>query len=103
MPSNPPAAAERRQPPEDPARSVFCLSLRTQAEIGVMARIAQALARRSLLPRRWHGTEAGDHLLMDLQIVGLTETDGELLAQGLRQIVGVEEVLISRLARLNAA
>ena len=100
MLSNPAAAAEQ---PEDPERSVFCLSLRTGAEIGVMARVVQALARRSLLPCRWHSTGTGEHLLMDLQIAGLSRREGELLAEALRQFVGVEEVLTSCFARQDAA
>jgi hypothetical protein len=102
MLSKPPAASEPRSP-EDPSRSVFCLSLRAGAEIGVMARVVQALARRSLLPRSWHGTAAGEVLLVDLQITGLSEAEGELLAAALGQIVGVEEVLTSRAAIRDAA
>jgi hypothetical protein len=107
MSSNPPAASEPRSPREpagqDLSRSVFCLSLRAGAEIGVMARVVQALARRSLLPRSWHGTAAGEVLLVDLQIAGLSEAEGELLAAALAQIVGVEEVLTSRAAIRDAA
>jgi hypothetical protein len=101
MSSNRPAAPEqhRSQPPQ----SVFCLSLRAGAEIGVMARVVQALARRSLLPKSWHSTAAGELLLMDLQIPGLSDSEGELLAAALAQIVGIEEVLTSRLAERNAA
>ena len=103
MSSNHPAAAERPQAPQDPSRSICCLSLRADAEIGVMARVVQALARRSLLPARWHSTEAGDLLLLDLQISGLPDVEGELLADALRQIVGVQEVLTARLLRQSAA
>ena len=102
MSSNRPPAAEPRNP-EDPARSVFCLSLRAGAEIGVMARVVQALARRSLMPKSWHSTAAGEALLMDLQIAGLSENDGVLLAAALGQIVGVEEVLTARVALRDAA
>jgi hypothetical protein len=98
----PPAASEPRTS-EDPTRSVFCLSLRAGAEIGVMARVVQALARRSLMPKSWHSTAAGEALLMDLQIAGLAENDGALLAAALGQIVGIEEVLTSRVAVRDAA
>lgn len=98
-----PQAASEPRNPEDSSRSVFCLSLRAGAEIGVMARIVQTLARRSLLPKSWHGTAAGEALLMDLQITGLSENDGVLLAAALAQIVGVEEVLTSRVAVRDAA
>ena len=98
-----PAAAERPRKPEDPGVSVLCLSLRGAAEIGVLARVVQQLARRSLLPLRWHCTESSEHLLMDLQIAGLAEREGEILAESLRQIVGIEEVLTARLLRQRAA
>jgi hypothetical protein len=96
-----PAAAERPRKTEDPTVSVLCLSLRVAAEIGVLARVVQQLARRSLLPLRWHCTESGEHLLMDLQIAGLGE--GGSLAESLRQVVGIEEVLTARLLRQRAA
>jgi hypothetical protein len=102
MSSNRPAAAEQHRP-QDPQQSVFCLSLRAGAEIGVMARVVQVLARRSLLPKSWHSTTAGELLLIDLQIPGLSDSEGELLAAALAQIVGIEEVLTSRLAERNAA
>ena len=38
-----------------------------------------------------------------LQIPGLSDSEGELLAAALAQIVGIEEVLTSRLAERNAA
>lgn len=98
-----PAAAERPRKPENPGVSVLCLSLRGSAEIGVLARVVQQLARRSLLPLRWHCTESGAHLLMDIQIAGLAEDAGEMLAESLRQIVGIEEVLTARLLRQRAA
>ena len=102
MSSNHPTAAEPRNS-EDPLRSIFCLSLRAGAEIGVMARVVQALARRSLMPRSWHSTAAGELLLVDLQIAGLADNDGALLAAALAQIVGVEEVLTARVALRDAA
>jgi hypothetical protein len=103
MLSKRPAAAERLRTPQGPSQPVCCLSLRAAAEIGVMARVIQALARRSLLPSRWHSTEAGELLLMDLQISDLPEAEGVLLAEALRQIVGVEEVLTARFLRRTAA
>jgi hypothetical protein len=40
---------------------------------------------------------------MDLQIAGLAEREGDILAESLRQIVGIEEVLTARLLRQRAA
>jgi hypothetical protein len=103
MSPNPPTAAEPQRSFDESSRAVFCLSLRSHAEIGVMARVVQALARRSLLPSRWHSVEAGEQLLMDLHIPEISAEEGELLAAALGQIVGVEEVLTSRFLRLSAA
>jgi len=103
MSSPNPAAAERLRKPEPPSVCVLCLSLRAAAEIGVLARVVQQLARRSLLPFRLHCTESGEHLLMDLQIAGLGEAEGELLAEAMRQVVGIEEVLTARLLGQCAA
>ena len=94
-------AAERR--PSRTDETVLCLSLRASAEIGVLARVVQQLARRSLLPSRMHCTEAGEQLLLDLQIAGVAEQDGVMLAESLRQVVGIDEVLTSRLLRQRAA
>jgi hypothetical protein len=96
-------AAERRSRSETPDVSVLCLSLRASAEIGVLARVIQQLARRSLLPSRLHGTESGEHLLLDLQVPGVGESEGAILAESLRQVVGIDEVLTSRLLRRQAA
>ncbi len=92
-------AAERRSG----QTSVLCLSLRAGAEIGVLARVIQALARRSLLPSRLHCTGTGEQLLLDVQIEGVGEREGAILAESLRQVVGIEEVLTSRLLRQRAA
>jgi hypothetical protein len=83
--------------------SVLCLSLRTVAEVGVFARVVQQLARRSLLPLSCHGTAAGEHLLLDIQVAGLDDEAREKLAESLRQVVGVEEVLTAALQRQSAA
>ena len=95
--------AERRSRSDHPDVTVLCLSLRASAEIGVLARVIQHLARRGLFPSRLHGTESGDQLLLDLQIAGVGERDGTILAESLRQVVGIDEVLTSRLLRQRAA
>jgi acetolactate synthase regulatory subunit len=96
-------AAERRSRSGQADVTVLCLSLRASAEIGVLARVIQHLARRGLLPSRLHGTESGDQLLLDLQIAGVGEREGSILAESLRQVVGIDEVLTSRLLRQRVA
>ena len=85
------------------AESVFCLSLLSLPEIGIVARVVQQLARLQLLPLSWHVADGGAHLVMDLQIAGLSTQEAELLAEAMRRIVGVEEVLTARTMRRSAA
>ena len=98
-----PAAAERRSRSGFSEVTVLCLSLRALAEIGVLARVIQQLARRGLFPSRMHCTQAGEQLLIDVQVAGVGERDGDVLAESLRQVVGIDEVLTSRLLRQHAA
>jgi hypothetical protein len=102
MLSQPPLPKRPRQP-DRAGQSVLCFSLRTVAEVGVFARVVQQLARRGLLPLSCHGTTAGEHLLLDIQVAGLDGEAGEKLAESLRQVVGVEEVLTAALQRQSAA
>jgi len=98
-----PAAAERRSRSSHPEVTVLCLSLRALAEIGILARVIQQLARRGLFPSRMHCTQASEQLLIDLQVAGVGEREGDVLAESLRQVVGIDEVLTSRLLRQRAA
>jgi acetolactate synthase small subunit len=89
--------APRSEPP--PARDslVFCFSLQSVAEPGVLARVLEQLAKRGLLPIKWYsdvGAESG-LLQIDIQVARLDREAGEEVARGLRAIVGVEHVLTS--------
>jgi hypothetical protein len=105
-PQQAPLGAEAAEPAPlgaEVGQPVFCLSLRSLPEVGIIARVVQQLARLDLLPLSWHVTDGGAHLLMDLQVAGLSSREGELLAEALRRIVGVEEVLTARTMRRSAA
>ena len=89
--SNAPAPSVRPEP-------VTCFSIRAQAEPGVMPRVLEVFAKRSLVPLRWHadrvgGTADSEELAIDLQVAGLSPEKGAFLARCLRQIWGVETVL----------
>lgn len=98
-----PTSTEPERPGYAGPDPILCLSLRAVPEIGVVARVIQHLARLQLMPISWHGTDAGASLLLDLQVAGLPEREGELLGEALRRIVGVEEVLMARVLRRTAA
>ncbi len=73
---------------------VTCFSIRAHAEPGVMPRVLEVFAKRSLVPLRWHADRVGaEELAIDLQVAGLSPEMGAFLARCLRQIWGVETVL----------
>lgn len=91
------ATAAKAVDSSDEQRSVTCFSLRAFAEPGVMPRVLEVFAKRSLVPLRWHADRIGgpdsDELAIDLQVADLAPETGAFLARCLRQIWGVEAVL----------
>lgn len=88
-----------------PAPRVFCFSVQAEAEPGVMPRVLELFAKRSLVPRRWvsdvTGAGRGD-LSIDLQVEGLSPELTAYIARCLRQICGVRAVLTSEKGRGEA-
>jgi len=91
-------ASARDHASESPrAYPVTCFSIRAHAEPGVMPRVLEVFAKRSLVPLRWHADRVGgpdsDELAIDLQVADLSPDTAAFLARCLRQIWGVEAVL----------
>ena len=81
-----------------PAATLFCFSVLAAAEPGIMPRVLELFAKRNLVPNRWHSDLLGQHnedLSIDLQVGGLTADRAAYIARCLRQIQGVERVLLS--------
>ena len=72
----------------------FRYSVQARAEPGVMPRIAELFAKRGLVPQKWHSVAAGPVLTIDVQVGGLDRDLGDYIARCMRQIVGVEIVLL---------
>ena len=94
------SAVARRVAPSgdrlDPAPS-YCLSVLAAAEPGVMSRVLDQFAKRSLVPARWYSrVVAGGGLEIDIQVAALTPDEGDTIAQCLRRLVDVEAVLTDR-------
>jgi hypothetical protein len=90
----PPAAEPAAVLP--PTHPTVCFAISARPEPAVMPRVLEPFAKRGLVPSRWHAVCGGsDELVIDLQIAGLEPALVELIAAGLRQIVGVESVLTS--------
>lgn len=80
---------------------VFCFAIQAEAEPGVMPRVLELLAKRGLVPLRWHADRVGPggaELSIDLQVTGLEAPVSDYIARCLRQIQGVETVLTSEKA-----
>jgi hypothetical protein len=82
-----------------PAPSVWCYAVDAVSEPGILPRLMDLLAKRDLVPARWHADRAGSRrdglLTVDIQVDELDQPAAEYLAARMRQIVGVAAVLMS--------
>lgn len=84
-----------------PARPVACFAVAGRPEPGLMPRVLEQFAKRDLVPSRWHAVveaaPAGEdaELVIDIQMPGLDADQVMLIAACLRQIVGINHVLVS--------
>jgi len=75
-----------------------CFSISAMTDPGIMPRVVEIFAKRGLVPTHWDSRVMGreaEELNIDLQMAGLTMALGEQIAQTMRQIYGVERVLMS--------
>ena len=82
---------------ESPSQ-VACFSIQADADPTVMPRVLELLAKRGMIPLRWHADLGGrrrDELTIDLQVDGLDRPKAELIAHAIRQMVAVVNVLTS--------
>src|SRR5260221_1908255 len=101
--SSHPVAAEARDstlPSLRLAWSVACFAVTGRPEPGLMPRVLEQFAKRDLVPTRWHAVleeSASDdsELVIDIQMAGLERDQIMLIAACLRQIVGIDQVLVS--------
>jgi hypothetical protein len=84
-----PPAAER----ETTAHFVS-FSVQARAEPGVMPRVLELFAKRGLVPHNWRSTAVGTALTMELQIGGLGHEAADYIARCMRQVTGVDTVLM---------
>lgn len=103
LPSKPSTSTTLSRPQE----RVACFSILAEAEPGVMPRVLELFAKRSLVPQRWVSDRIGhkrEDLSIDLQVAGLDQRETDYIASCLRQIWGVQTVMTSEKAwdRLSA-
>ena len=74
----------------------FCLTVRTVADPGSLARLIEVFAKRGMVPSKLFSVATGsDELTVDLQVTGLDADLGAIIANQLRNQVGIETVLTS--------
>ena len=79
----------------NPSRTA-CFSIHAEAEPSVMPRVLDQFAKRGLVPDQWHSscTEGcGSELVIDIQICALGPELVRSIAEALRRIVHVDQVL----------
>jgi len=78
------------------AEATACFAVHAAAEPGVMPRVLELFAKRGLVPTSWTSRVGGEHdLTIDIQMTGMDPLLADYLARSLRQVVGVQVVLMS--------
>jgi acetolactate synthase regulatory subunit len=78
------------------ALPTFCLTVRTLADPGALPRLLEVFAKRGMVPAKLFSVAtAADELTVDLQVNGIDQAQGDLIANQLRSQVGIETVLTS--------
>jgi len=73
-----------------------CFSIHAEAHPGVMPRVLGLFAKRGLVPSSWTSRVGSEQdLTIDIQMRGMSAELTDYIASCLRQIVGVEVVLVS--------
>jgi acetolactate synthase regulatory subunit len=74
----------------------FCLTVRAVADPGSLPRLLEVFAKRGMVPSKMFSVATGaDELTVDLQVTGLDDDLGAVIANQLRSQVGIETVLTS--------
>ena len=77
-----------------------CFSVHADADPNLLNRLLEPFAKRGLTLSRVHAdTEADNRLTVDIQVAGMDLDLAGQIGAGLRQVIGVETVLVSEKAR----
>jgi hypothetical protein len=75
-----------------------CFSVVAACNPGVMPRVLEVFVKRGMVPSRWYSLVTGplcDELHIDVQAAVMDAPDAERIAASLRQVFGVDTVLVS--------
>lgn len=79
-----------------PQPETACFAVSGLADPGLLHRLLEPFAKRGLVPSAVYARQHGEDLSVDIQIDGLTQTDAAMIGRGMRQIFGVDVVLVSQ-------
>ena len=92
---NAPESLPRQSAGRNPVPT-FCLTVRTVADPGTLPRVLEVFAKRGMVPAKLFSVATGaDELTVDLQVTGIDDHLGAVIANQLRSQVGIETVLTS--------
>jgi len=80
-------------------KRTYCYSVRADAEPSVLPRLLELFAKRGLIPAAFHSRchdYAPGALQVDIEVTGLEWDLADYLQRCMRQVIGVELVLVSR-------
>jgi len=88
-----------------PNAKTVCFSVRADVHPGTLPRLIERFAQRNLVPSSVQARVigAGDVMAVDIHVLGLDRVAADIIAEGMRQMVPVERVLVAELADLGAA
>jgi acetolactate synthase small subunit len=97
-PPNSPMTSPTNEPSNSAAFMTVGFSIHADADPGVMPRLLELFAKRSLIPSRWHSdledpTGSAPTLTIDLQVSGLNHQQINHVAASMRSMVSVISVL----------
>ncbi|WP_425407516.1 hypothetical protein [Hwanghaeella sp.] len=84
------------------ASETACFSVVGVADPNLLHRLLEPFAKRGLIPSRVHAdSDPQDRLLVDIQVGDMDQGLAARIGAGLRQVIGVELVLVSSKAHCN--
>lgn len=78
------------------SQTTACFSVSALADPGLLPRLLEPFAKRGLTPSALYARQHGEDVSVDIQVDGLGHTDAAMIGRGMRQIFGVDVVLVSQ-------
>lgn len=86
---------EQAAAPAVAASSLYHYSVTAQVDPAVLPRVIEPFAKLGLAPVSLHVVTEGDRMSIDLRMAGLEDGMARHVADRLRQVIGVEQVLLA--------